>query len=200
MSTEVKPTDWDESDNRWEPTPGGGGGVPTPSAEDVGKVLTAGADGTASWQTASGGGEVFTISQGLTTALLTCVQTAVGAAVRGNDNVAHGSDSGQQMSSESDTETAFAAAKAFSDGGSVRLSFPGIGVKLSPITGYWSDSEAGYELAASIGGVIPAYNIPMVGQGFVQWNLNVTCQLDGENNRTYGYDIYVAVSLDKDNS
>ena len=30
--------------------------VPTPEAADSGKVLTAGADGTASWQTASGGG------------------------------------------------------------------------------------------------------------------------------------------------
>ena len=30
--------------------------VPTPAADDSGKVLTAGADGTASWQTASGGG------------------------------------------------------------------------------------------------------------------------------------------------
>lgn len=30
--------------------------VPTPEAEDSGKVLTAGADGTASWQTPSGGG------------------------------------------------------------------------------------------------------------------------------------------------
>ena len=30
--------------------------VPTPAAADSGKVLTAGADGTASWQTASGGG------------------------------------------------------------------------------------------------------------------------------------------------
>lgn len=152
---------------------------------------------TASWQTASGGGKVFTISQGLTTALLACVQTAVRAAVSGNDNLAHGADSGQQLSSESDTETAFAAAKAFFEGSSVKLSFPGIGVKLSPITGYWSDSDAGYELAASIGGIIPAYNIPMVGTGFVQWNLNVACQLDGDNNPTYGYDIYVAVSINK---
>ena len=30
--------------------------VPAPAADDSGKVLTAGADGTASWQTASGGG------------------------------------------------------------------------------------------------------------------------------------------------
>lgn len=61
MSTEVKPSDWDESDNRWEPTPGGGGGVPTPTPEDSGKVLTAGADGTASWQTAGGGGDFLLI-------------------------------------------------------------------------------------------------------------------------------------------
>lgn len=35
---------------------GGSSIVPTPEAADSGKVLTAGADGTASWQTASGGG------------------------------------------------------------------------------------------------------------------------------------------------
>ena len=34
----------------------GGGSFPTPTEDDNGKVLTAGADGTASWQTASGGG------------------------------------------------------------------------------------------------------------------------------------------------
>lgn len=55
MSTEVKPSDWNGGDNRWEPTPSGGGGVPTPTADDNGKVLTAGADGTASWETAIGG-------------------------------------------------------------------------------------------------------------------------------------------------
>lgn len=33
--------------------------VPTPAAADEGKVLTAGADGTASWQTASGGGGIY---------------------------------------------------------------------------------------------------------------------------------------------
>ena len=33
-----------------------GGSFPTPTEDDDGKVLTAGADGTASWQTASGGG------------------------------------------------------------------------------------------------------------------------------------------------
>lgn len=35
--------------------------VPTPAAADSGKVLTAGADGTASWQTASGGGGALII-------------------------------------------------------------------------------------------------------------------------------------------
>lgn len=35
--------------------------APTPAAEDSGKVLTAGADGTASWQTAGGGGGAFII-------------------------------------------------------------------------------------------------------------------------------------------
>lgn len=46
-------TDWTFG----EPTPGGGGGgIPTPTADDNGKVLTAGADGTASWQTAASGG------------------------------------------------------------------------------------------------------------------------------------------------
>lgn len=168
--------------------------TPVPAAADSGKVLKAGADGTASWQTT---GDVYTISQGLTTALLGCVQSAVTAAVTGNDNLAYGSDSGQQVSSESDTETAFAAAKAFFNGGSVKLSFPGIGVKLSPTTAYWSDSDVGYALTASIGGIIPAYSIPFVGTGFVQWNMNVASQLDGENNPVYGYDIYVAVSINK---
>lgn len=58
MSTEVKPSDWNEDDNRWEPTPGGGSGgsIPTPTAADEGKVPTVGADGTVSWETPSGGG------------------------------------------------------------------------------------------------------------------------------------------------
>ena len=43
MSTEVKPTDWDEEDNRWEPTPSGGGsGLPPYTSADKGKVLTIG--------------------------------------------------------------------------------------------------------------------------------------------------------------
>ena len=171
--------------------------IPASTAGDEGKVLTAGSTaGTASWQTLSGGGEVYNISLGLTTALLSCVQTAVGAAVAGGDNLAYGADSGQQPSSESDTETAFAAAKAFFEGGSVKLSFPGIGVKLSPTMAYWSDSDPGYELYASIGGIIPAYKIPWVGTGFVQWNLNIASQLDGDD-PIYGYDIYVAVSINK---
>lgn len=41
MSTEVKPTDWDAEDNRWEPTPSGGGsGLPPYTSADKGKVLT----------------------------------------------------------------------------------------------------------------------------------------------------------------
>lgn len=44
MSTEVKPSDWDESDNRWEPTPGGGGGgggTPPADTGDAWKTMTA---------------------------------------------------------------------------------------------------------------------------------------------------------------
>ena len=40
MSTEVKPTDWDAEDNRWEPTPSGGGsGLPPYTSADKGKFL-----------------------------------------------------------------------------------------------------------------------------------------------------------------
>ena len=41
MSTEVKPTDWDAEDNRWEPTPSGGGGsgLPSYTSADKGKFL-----------------------------------------------------------------------------------------------------------------------------------------------------------------
>lgn len=43
MSTEVKPTDWDAEDNRWEPTPSGGGsGLPPYTSADKDKVLTIG--------------------------------------------------------------------------------------------------------------------------------------------------------------
>ena len=46
-------------DDEWTfGTPSSGGIVPTPEAEDDGKVLTASSDGTASWQTPSGGGGV----------------------------------------------------------------------------------------------------------------------------------------------
>ena len=43
--------------------------VPAPAAEDSGKVLTAGADGTASWRTAGGGGGGFLIMYGTGTGL-----------------------------------------------------------------------------------------------------------------------------------
>lgn len=77
MSTEVKPSDWNEDDNRWEPTPGGGsgGGVPTPTSEDVGKVLTVAEDAehtvTTGWQNI---GEVYSLSNTVSTA----VQTLIG--------------------------------------------------------------------------------------------------------------------------
>lgn len=48
MSTEVKPTDWDAEDNRWEPTPSGGGsGLPPYTSADIGKVLALGEGGSA---------------------------------------------------------------------------------------------------------------------------------------------------------
>lgn len=45
--------------------------VPTPAADDSGKVLTAGADGTASWQTASGGGESYYVEYATCTGSVT---------------------------------------------------------------------------------------------------------------------------------
>ena len=56
MATQIDSNDWNAEDNMLDIPADGGGSIPTPEAADAGKVPVANADGTASWQTPSGGG------------------------------------------------------------------------------------------------------------------------------------------------
>ena len=53
----IGPISYDGSDWTFGDPTDTGGSFPTPTEDDNGKVLTAGADGTASWQTAASGGD-----------------------------------------------------------------------------------------------------------------------------------------------
>jgi hypothetical protein len=63
--------------------------APTPAAADAGKVLTANASGSATWQTASGGSGVSTASNGLT---VTTNDVALGGTLTKNTTVDQGAN------------------------------------------------------------------------------------------------------------
>lgn len=120
--------------------------LPEPEAEDAGKVLTAGDDGTASWQTASKGPVLLTFT-GVSTELTTAMTNAFTAAVVANDYVSHSIDPVLIPASSSGvTVEAFNAAvtRALTDGVPLIFSITGLGNIVASSYGSSNTGESCY--------------------------------------------------------